>query len=691
MSKSKVFPVATVFLSLLLFMGTISVSGVNAAASSSLSVSGTREVDSVLTVNISISGTDGPYNGVSGTFNYDSSYLRLDSISKGNFSSDQWIYSIAYASFSAAQGTIPSGTTVVSAKFTCLKAGTTTISLSDFEVDGSYSSASKSVTITTPVPKSSNANLSSLKVSPGSFSPSFSASTTSYSMSVGESVSKVTVTAAAADSKATVSLNGVQNNIKPGLNTVKITVKAEDGTTKVYSLKVTRAQGPTGTPTPTPEPLPLMEYLDEEWMILPIDEDTVIPEGFSASTALYKDVQIPVVKEDSVGSVSGNLILVLLVTNTGSEYFVYDPVSQSAYPFVFISQDARSLRLLPVSDLLLVPAGYEAFEYEYEGEVIVAYRLISNPDSQQILLYLMNDGGEGAFYYFDTEEKMLMPYAGEIVILDPTPTPTPTIEPEGTTETEIQSATDTPESNEDISKTQSLLESLKDFKNPFTIIFYLVCLVALVLLAAVIALLLNRNLDNYDDEEYPDDMDPDDFPPLEGVEKKDYYQNFEDLQEPDRDEVFSENVTPEASTLDFPPIARIPVESAPVASETPIMGVRAIRFENIPELSSGELELSEKKGNVADSIEDDVSGNERVPVRLKQELDAEKLAREKAALHENSHIDSMNKVLDEKRPDEKLTEINPTEIESDVLKENVVDQTEIDKSQPDILDDPDFE
>src|SRR5665648_375623 len=101
---------------------------VNAAASPSLSVSGSQEVNSVITVNIKVSGTDGPYAGFSGGFSYDSSYLRLDSISQGNFTAT-FTSSLTSAFFTAYNGTIPSGTTIISAQFTCLKAGTTTIAL----------------------------------------------------------------------------------------------------------------------------------------------------------------------------------------------------------------------------------------------------------------------------------------------------------------------------------------------------------------------------------------------------------------------------------------------------------------------------------------------------------------------------------------------------------------------------------
>ena len=408
MNKCKALPVLTVILFLIIFVGSIPVSIVHAAASSSMSVSGSLEVGSVLTVNINVSGTDGPYFGVSGTFLYDSSYLRLDSISQGNYTSDQWVYSIASASFYAAQGSIPSGTTVVSAKFTCLTAGSTTISLSDFEVDGSYSSASKTITITTPVPKSSNANLASLQVSPGSLSPAFSASTQSYSATVAEDQTKITVSATAADSKAKVSLNGVQKNLVVGTNSVKITVTAENGTTKIYTITVTRTSGPTPTPTPTSPPLPLMIFEGTEYTIMPIGPDIVLPDGFIAGMSTYQDVQIPVIQKVLGEALDAKtLSLVLLGSDTGNIYFVYDQISQTIYPYQLIASSIQSFLILGESVTSEAPVGYEGFDYAYLDTTVHAYRLISDPENVQIILYMMDDNGIQGLYYYDTLTGMI--------------------------------------------------------------------------------------------------------------------------------------------------------------------------------------------------------------------------------------------------------------------------------------------
>ena len=88
--------------------------------------------------------------------------------------------------------------------------------------------------------KSNNANLKSLTVEGQEFLPEFSSDVTSYSMNVKTEVEKLDIKAQAEDEKATVDIKG-NTELKDGENTVTISVSAEDGTVKIYEIKVTRA------------------------------------------------------------------------------------------------------------------------------------------------------------------------------------------------------------------------------------------------------------------------------------------------------------------------------------------------------------------------------------------------------------------------------------------------------------------
>lgn len=92
--------------------------------------------------------------------------------------------------------------------------------------------------------RSSNSNLSSLKVNGGDLKPGFSKNTTSYTLDVPYSISNLSVNAKAEDSKSKVSVSGNNGLVAEEKNTVTITVTAENGGKKTYTIIVTRGKDP---------------------------------------------------------------------------------------------------------------------------------------------------------------------------------------------------------------------------------------------------------------------------------------------------------------------------------------------------------------------------------------------------------------------------------------------------------------
>jgi hypothetical protein len=109
--------------------------------------------------------------------------------------------------------------------------------------------ATKDYTITVTKTGSSNANLGSLSISPGSLDQLFSSSTTAYTAAVANGVNQITVNAGTSQAGAITALkiggSPTSNLITlpvVGLNTITVTVTAENGTTtKTYTIGVTRA------------------------------------------------------------------------------------------------------------------------------------------------------------------------------------------------------------------------------------------------------------------------------------------------------------------------------------------------------------------------------------------------------------------------------------------------------------------
>lgn len=92
--------------------------------------------------------------------------------------------------------------------------------------------------------RSSNNNLSSLKVNGGELKPGFNKNTTKYSLSVPYSISNLSVDAKAEDSKARVTVSGNNGLIAEETKDVTITVTAENGSKKTYTISVSRGKDP---------------------------------------------------------------------------------------------------------------------------------------------------------------------------------------------------------------------------------------------------------------------------------------------------------------------------------------------------------------------------------------------------------------------------------------------------------------
>lgn len=88
--------------------------------------------------------------------------------------------------------------------------------------------------------KSDNAYLKSLTIEGQELTPTFNKETTSYTMQVTSNIVELNIKAEAEDEKATTSIQG-NKDLKDGENIVTISVNAEDGTTKIYEIKVTKS------------------------------------------------------------------------------------------------------------------------------------------------------------------------------------------------------------------------------------------------------------------------------------------------------------------------------------------------------------------------------------------------------------------------------------------------------------------
>lgn len=131
-----------------------------------------------------------------------------------------------------------------------LVSGTNTINVQVTAQDG-HTTKTYTISITMPnVPKSTDANLSSLLVTPCGYSETFAPDRTAYTQSVADSVISVAAAPTAEESHASITVNGTAVNsgqsanvvLNTGVNKISIKVTAQDGTTtKTYVVTITRA------------------------------------------------------------------------------------------------------------------------------------------------------------------------------------------------------------------------------------------------------------------------------------------------------------------------------------------------------------------------------------------------------------------------------------------------------------------
>ena len=224
----------------------LSISVISPKANSfSTSITGTSSFESgqniVLTFNLNSST---PLGGIEGRVNFDSklTYVSYSFIQQGlgSFNQNTGVFNFAFSSGQSGNKGFLTVTFRASSSFT---AGTTAqVSLtnvqgSNVEATSRLAGSNSSRTITYSVPRSFNNNLSAIRVNNQTLS-NFSANTITYNLGATDE-SSINVTATAQDSKATISGTG-NTNLSYGNNSVRIVVRAENGSTKTYTLNITR-------------------------------------------------------------------------------------------------------------------------------------------------------------------------------------------------------------------------------------------------------------------------------------------------------------------------------------------------------------------------------------------------------------------------------------------------------------------
>jgi len=380
------------------FIGTEKVDAASLSLTESLSTSSTVVGNTVtVTVRMSSSVALGYINY---SMSYDTSKLTLTSgTQKGviyNFTGNE-------------------KSTTVTFKFKAKAKGTATVTLKvnealDFNSGAALSgtkTVSRSINIKTQAEieasYSKNNNLSSLKVSNGTLSPSFNKNTTSYTVTVENSVTSITLSGSKEDSKSYVSGLG-SHNLDEGPNKIYVKVTAQNGSTKTYTVTVTRKElAPINVKTEDGKDLSVVRKKEQlkspnsffEESTIALDEKNTVP------SLLYdlKDYKITLVGlKDNEGNVS-------LYRYEDNKYYPYNEIKSKTV--ILLNKDYHGT----------IPDGYKETTITINN---ISYKAYQKDGSKKYLIYGTNlETGITKLYEYEDEEKTLQPYE-EIKVVDNT-------------------------------------------------------------------------------------------------------------------------------------------------------------------------------------------------------------------------------------------------------------------------------
>ncbi|SEW34610.1 cadherin-like beta sandwich domain-containing protein [[Clostridium] fimetarium] len=267
---------------------------------------------------------------------------------------------------------------------------------------------------------SSNNNLSSLQISPGTISPAFSPNVTSYTATVGSDCTALTVSAPTEDSTAKVSVTG--KTMDPGTNTTKIIVKAQNGSTKTYVITTNKVAGATPTQavdnavvatqaqtTPAVVAAITTTINGASYNVISDFTNHPLPTGYTATAFDFNGQSV------TAGKGANNLTIMYLEKADGSgtgNFYVYDTASKTFSLLSTITQPALTYTILPITSSMEIPNNYTKSTLTINGNSVDI--LIPNgSDVKYCLFYGVDSAGTSGWYRFDYTEQTVQKYYGE--------------------------------------------------------------------------------------------------------------------------------------------------------------------------------------------------------------------------------------------------------------------------------------
>lgn len=299
-----------------------------------------------------------------------------------------------------------SSTYTVTLTFTAKAVGAAAVKLTSSDIfandDGATSlgtpTAEASVTIKAkPNPSlSSNCNLSALKVPDGcKLSPAFSSNVTQYTCTVPYSVTSFPIEPTRSDSKAKIEFIG-KVSLDVGKNTRSVRVTAEDGTTKTYTITITRQENTAVDPPVTEPPTPTATVPPQETISVTVGGKT-----FTLEPELTKEPPAGFIKEEYSyqgqtieTAVLSDVRLVLLADEVDVVFYIFNESADTFSLFQTLTSGAQTTYTIFAAGTQAVPGSWQAAELTLNDERFSAWQSDVLGDGYYILSAMNNTTGE---------------------------------------------------------------------------------------------------------------------------------------------------------------------------------------------------------------------------------------------------------------------------------------------------------
>lgn len=397
-------------------------------------------VGNSVTVTLKYNGGNSGIASMDATFQYDAKTFEYVSCQGATANGQAGVVTISYF---ATEAVAPQSLTLTLV-FKAIAAGNASFSLKtggmwddDDNLLGSPS-ATLSVSATNPT-LSGDANLESLKPSKGTLTPKFDKDTVNYTVTVDYTVTSLSLSATTSHKDAKTSISG-ENALEVGKNTRVVTVTAPNGTTKKYTVVITReaqktttTKAPnkttnkttTATTTTAPPPNDLEVEVNGVLMKASATQpDADLPAGFLWDIATINEVDVPAAKHEKSG------MLLLYLTNSVSEesaFYIYDPAADTFARFREIKVAGGAYVLLDLPESETAPLGTVVGNLTVGEESVTAYLYEDAGLSDFAIVWVATPNGDLGLYTYDRTEESLQRY---FALPEPKPETVPVVDPE---------------------------------------------------------------------------------------------------------------------------------------------------------------------------------------------------------------------------------------------------------------------